>query len=43
MTTVADEIATWSNKVYLAINTVEGGWTKGLDSKMDEEFQKFNQ
>ena len=27
------------NKAYIAITTVKGGWTKGLDSKMDDGFQ----
>ena len=27
------------NKAYIAITTVKGGWTRGLDAKMDEGFQ----
>ena len=27
------------NKAYIAITTVKGGWTKGLDAKMDAGFE----
>lgn len=43
MTTIDDEISAGTNKIYMALTTVKGGWTKGLDTKMDEQFQRFLQ